>query len=61
MQHKDKILFLGRKIGENELEGTVQKISNEAHRLFKEYAVLLSNKGEFVLGDTKPLLSEQIK
>lgn len=40
LTHNDHILFLGRMLEKNELEGTITRISPEAYRNFKELVVL---------------------
>lgn len=56
LNHHDKVIFTGKLLDKEHLEGTISYISAEGARSFKEYAILLKNQGEFL---KEPLLSRE--
>jgi|688.fasta_scaffold162101_1 hypothetical protein len=45
LKHNDPIVFMGRMLAGEYLEGFIKPITREAVNKFKEYALILKNKG----------------
>ena len=59
LKHNDSIIFTGRMLGGEFLEGSIEPITREAVKIFKEYAVILKNRAEFLKEKTASSLQQQ--
>jgi hypothetical protein len=53
LKHNDPVIFTGKMLMGDYLEGMIRPATRDAANRFKEYAVFLKNKGEFVKKEPK--------
>ena len=61
LKHNHPVIFTGKLLMGDYLEGIIRPVNREAVNKFKEYAVFLKNKGEFMKRDSKETLETSKK